>query len=542
MINKDFYPTPTWLGDKLIEDVNLREITSILEPSAGKGDLLEALNARISKEKIDKYKRMIDCVEIEAELQAILKEKGYRVTGSDFLKYNTFKHYDLMIANVPFSEGDKHILKMIQLAENNNGAIIRCLCNSETLKNPYSNARKELQAKINQYGGSVEYIEGAFVNAERKTSVEVALIRLDIPKAEKGSFILDGMEKAEIIESSYEETHEVGEKLSFIDGICKQYNQEVEATVRLINEYERISRLSLRDFKEGASPILELRVAGSSSYSNDKDILNNAIREIRGKYWSTMLMSKEMQDLMTSSIRKEWWGKMEELKDYDFTPFNVIQVQFDIKRSLNKGVEDTILTLFDDFTKYALQDGSKNIHMYNGWKTNNAYKLGDKVILPYMNAYSRWGDGKPSYDYQIKEKLKDIEKVFTYIDGGVLQMDHVDLDTSIKMNFKYGNTKDIACKYFKLTFYKKGTCHITFTDEYKKVIDRFNYMAGSLKGWLPNSYGKADYKDMSEEDKEIVDSYCGKEKYIKEVEANKAMYKVDFSNLLLGNASENKPK
>ena len=98
------------------------------------------------------------------------------------------------------------------------------------------------------------------------------------------------------------------------------------------------------------------------------------------------------------------------------------------------------------------------------------------------------------------------------------------------------NSKEIECKYFRLTFYKKGTCHIIFNDKYKKVIDRFNYLAGSLKGWLPNSYGKADYNEMSEQDKAVVNSYCGKETYIKEVEPNKDIYKFNIEGLLLQNA------
>lgn len=537
MINKDFYPTPRNLVNKLLFDINLKEMSTILEPSAGKGDILDVISDKFSIYKSNDKKdhvKMIDCVEIETELQAILKDKGYRVTGSDFLKYNTYKHYDLIVANVPFSEGDKHILKMIQLAENNNGSKIRCLCNAETLKNPYSNDRKLILDKIEKYNGKVEYIENAFIDAERKTGVEVALIRLDVPKQLGNSIILDSMKKAELYQDEYIEGYEVGEQQSFIDGICKQYKQEIEATVKLINEYNRVSKLSLREFKENSSPILELRVHGDKSHIYNSDIINNVIREIRGKYWEAMLLSDEMQKLMTSNIRTQWWGKMEELKDYDFTPFNIRQIQFDIKMSLSQGIENTIITLFDEFTKYAMQDGSKNIHMYNGWKTNDAYKLGQKVIMPYMSAYG-WS-GYLSY-HNVHDRLRDIEKVFSYIDGGILQMDHVDLDSTVEMNFKYGNVKEIECKYFRLTFYKKGTCHITFNDKYKKVVDRFNYIAGSLKGWLPNSYGKENYNDMSAQDKAVVNSYCGKDTYIKEVEPNKAMYRFSIDGLLLGNAS-----
>ena len=39
--------------------------------------------------------------------------------------------------NPPFSEGDKHLLKAINIMKN--GGQIVCILNAETIKNPYSN-------------------------------------------------------------------------------------------------------------------------------------------------------------------------------------------------------------------------------------------------------------------------------------------------------------------------------------------------------------------------------------------------------------------
>lgn len=44
--NKDFYPTPQNLIDKMLCDIDFSMIKSILEPSAGKGDIVEALNKK----------------------------------------------------------------------------------------------------------------------------------------------------------------------------------------------------------------------------------------------------------------------------------------------------------------------------------------------------------------------------------------------------------------------------------------------------------------------------------------------------------------
>ena len=43
MLPKDFYPTPGHLIDKMLSGVDFSMIKSILEPSAGKGDIVEVL-------------------------------------------------------------------------------------------------------------------------------------------------------------------------------------------------------------------------------------------------------------------------------------------------------------------------------------------------------------------------------------------------------------------------------------------------------------------------------------------------------------------
>lgn len=44
--NKDFYPTPQNIIDKMLCNIDFSMIKSILEPSAGKGDIIEALKKK----------------------------------------------------------------------------------------------------------------------------------------------------------------------------------------------------------------------------------------------------------------------------------------------------------------------------------------------------------------------------------------------------------------------------------------------------------------------------------------------------------------
>jgi len=66
---------------------------SVLEPSAGKGDMVDILN----KHGITN----IDCIEICHSLKKILELKGCNLVGSDFLEFND-KKYDRIIMNPPF--------------------------------------------------------------------------------------------------------------------------------------------------------------------------------------------------------------------------------------------------------------------------------------------------------------------------------------------------------------------------------------------------------------------------------------------------------
>ncbi len=148
--------------------------------------------------------------------------------------------------------------------------------------------------------------------------------------------------------------------------------------------------------------------------------------------------------------------------------------------------------------------------MYNGWKTNKAYKINKKVIIP-LNAYDNWSNRYEPTNYRILDKLKDIEKVFNYLDDG--QTEEIDIKETLKMAENYHDTKKIELKYFYITFYKKGTCHIEFKN--MDLLQKFNLFGSQNKGWLPPSYGKAKYKDMTPEEKEVINSFEGEQSYNK---------------------------
>ena len=74
-----------------------------------------------------------------------------------------------------------------------------------------------------------------------------------------------------------------------------------------------------------------------------------------------------------------------------------------------------------------------------------------------------------------------------------------------------GEYKNIKFKFFDITFYKKGTMHIEFTN--LELLKKLNIFGSQKKGWLPQSYGKKSYTDMTNEEKEVINSFEGEKSY-----------------------------
>ena len=537
--NKDFFPTPENIINKMLFDIDFKMIQTILEPSAGKGNIIEALQ---KKEKyLSSYNSNfhfdIDCIEADHNLQAILKSKNMRVVYNDFLTYDTLKEYDLIIMNPPFSDGCKHLLKALEMQSRNGGAVA-CLLNAETLKNTCTNDRLLLTRKLEEYDAKIEYIQDAFMDAERKTGVEIALIKAQLPKVQKHSFIFDNLHKAQKQRETEEtETAYLAEN-DFFKSIVNQFQMETEAGIKLIKEYEAIQPFILSEFGKDEETgetfqkgdcILKLDLTRNRDAYRNKLSINAYIREVRGKYWKALFTNPNFIGNLTGNLQRDYYNKVEEMKDYDFSLYNIYELKIDTMKKVVKGVEDAIMELFEELSnKYHYYDEcSRNIHYYNGWKTNKSWIINKKVIIPlrsYSGIFNRYNPASRD----IISKLEDMEKCFNYLDNG--RTEAVDLEQSLKFAEEYGETKDIVLKYFTVTFYKKGTCHITFTN--KELLKKFNIFGSQRKGWLPPHYGKKSYKDMTQEEKQVVNEFEGEQSYNQTV-SNSKYFLFDSNNMNL---------
>lgn len=538
MFGEQFYPTPRDLIDRMLAELDFHKIETVLEPSAGKGDIADAVNRKLgsARYKYDNdHRGDVDCIEPEPNLRHILEGKHLRVVHDDFLTYQSRKRYHLIIMNPPFSDGDKHLLKALELQEY--GGHIRCLLNAETLRNPYTNTRKALVRKLDEYEAEVEYITGAFENAERRTDVEVALVKVEIPNTLPDSIILDDLRRAKEVETIDNEPEALTHG-DYLKAIIDRYQFEVDAGVRLIREYALIEpyikeKIPDKEDNYGDYAILELRIR-NEKYA-DGDIINKYLRLVRLKYWKALFSRKEFVGSLPSNLQSELQGRVNELADYEFSYVNIIEIRLQMSKRTIQSIEDTIIALFDELSgKYSWSEelDNGNVHYFDGWKTNKAWKINKKVILPLWGAVDTWC-GKDSINYRARSKISDIVKVLDFL-GGANFAEGV--ESRLESASRVGQTRDIILGHIRCTFYKKGTCHITFSD--LDLLAKFNLFGSQRKGWLPPSYGKRAYKDMEAEERTVVDSFEGEASYAKVME-NPQYYIVESSELLrLGAAVE----
>ncbi|WP_456363506.1 DUF4942 domain-containing protein [Priestia aryabhattai] len=505
--NEEFYPTPTELIDRMVEGIKFRKLKTVLEPSAGYGNIALYMNAKYEECFGGSYTPSLnlDVIEIDPKLKGILKEQELRVVHDNFLTYNPFKRYDLIIMNPPFRMGAHHLNHAIELQQGSEGKIV-CLLNAETIKNPHTKERKKLLRYLDELKASVEFIKDAFSNAERKTDVEVALIKIDFTE-EESEIILNTLTKEE--NTKYRSlNNEKEEKELVIDEYMEKmvafYNREVEANVKLINETYNVSRYGLMSTDVGKNftgPILSLRINSKrDEFSSKKDLINEYLKEVRHRYWTTIFNSNEFSNLFTSALRLQYRNKMDELVHYDFSIYNIKTIQKDLSSMLLQSVEEIMIKLFEDLTYKNSTENEKNTHYFNGWKTNKAWKIGKKVIRP-GSAYCSIMETYNPDDYRIREQLEDIEKTLSYLDGGIIKHDIGDI---LKQAKKENKTSNIQMKYFSVSFFSK-TFHIKFTNE--ELLAKFNLYGSQKKGWLPPSYGKKKYDEMDQEEQAVVKSY-----------------------------------
>jgi hypothetical protein len=532
--NKNFYPTPKSLIERMLSKVDYdREIENILEPSAGKGDIIAefdefkdgvtktgaSFSGRYDYERQPLKNKNVLAIEKDVELQATLKGKGITVIDSDFLTYNGLEQFDLIVMNPPFDMGATHLHKAMDILFS--GQIV-CLLNAETIKNPYSNERKDLVKRLKEVDAEIEYIEDAFTESEsdRKTGVETALVYINIVKTVESEYFTNMSEDKNSFDEKVFDAQDVA-KQNKIGNLVIEYNLEKEMIINQLmafyKNYNKVSKylkLTVAGNKDDEDNKSSSRKSGASLTKLMQAKVNSFSKQIKKDYWMRAMDLDEIKKKLTSANRNFVMGQLSLAAQMEFTEQNVYQFILNIIDKFPELIQGAIEHIFDEFTSYAVAENRynraeyiNNIHYYSGWKTNNAYKVNKKVIQPFYRSDFDW-----EYNYSIssaqEQFLWDLDMVMSYF---MVDVDGIQSAVAVNDALRSGQNKKIDTKYFFISIFKKGTMHIEFKD--MDLLRRFNIEACRGKGFLPHDYSTKPFSDLSKEEVDLVHEFESKKDY-----------------------------
>jgi hypothetical protein len=110
--------------------------------------------------------------------------------------------------------------------------------------------------------------------------------------------------------------------------------------------------------------------------------------------------------------------ELQEMDHYEFSIVNICQLYQNLSNSLMTSLDDTILNMFEQLTYKNSMGCENNIQYYNGWRTNDAFKINKRVVIPFCDT---WEDYRKKYkfSYDLQQKLLDLERVLTYLGGNL---------------------------------------------------------------------------------------------------------------------------
>lgn len=502
--NPNFYPTPSALAARMFAKIKNHNPRMILEPSAGKGDLVKAY-----KETQGHYSHgEVFCIEVDPVLQATLRGSGHKVIDGDFLNFSGPDKFDLIIANPPFDNGDLHLLKAIDIMYR--GEII-FLLNAETIRNPHTNTRKLLARKLDEMGASIEFISNAFVSAERQTGVEIALIHIQIAREIEADLFAGCDDTRAPNKETFQAKHEVATGKT-LEELVLEYNELVNVGTEMLLTFFRTPKAWKYLVLNGVDA-KHSRLSDGELTSKLQEQINALVKTARTDFWRRTLDLKEVRSRLTTKKQEEFEESLKAHTCMDFTESNVRQFVLNLIGSYEQTLTDAVIDIFDMFTiRHCYRDTvhEKNIHYFNGWKTNNAFKVGRRVVIPIYGSYSGpFRDyGRWMLNYKAAQTLRDIDTVMNYFDG---MRPYLPMHMAIEQAFARGQSSGIISEYFSITCHKKGTIHLTFLDP--DILRRFNLVACRGKGWLPEDYGTKPYNQLLFEEKAVADAFDGEKIY-----------------------------
>jgi len=460
---------------------------NIFDPQAGEGHILRYLSKTLRLHNRNYY-----ACEIDPERQNVLRKAMYNcnIIGFDFLSLSSDLIFDLILMNPPFNAGVHHLLKAWHILKSGD---IACLLNKETIDNPYTKERQQLKAIIEKHG-SVEYIGKAFQDAERKTNVDVVIVRLT-KSIEKGAFDFTQAFDFQAEKDSLAFDDNMQQQLAVKQGDIqawlfhyKECKRVVHNIIEKVGELEVMFQPFVRDYGDTALKVLQKSLDATCIDADSKtNIYNTAVTKLNSIAWDKLFRDGNIKSKLSSGLRDMMAKHERNTAQMQFNEHNIYHFMEMIMLNADAILDKVIVEAFDKMCAF---HADNKVH-WEGWKTNDCYKVNKKVIIPYCvkigwtNEFTfDWGSNDGAF-------FSDIDKALCRITGK-------DYDTIYKTDValtrlfrRIGNVpsgrllkRDSTAysDFFAIQIFKKGTAHITFKDD--KVWQLFNIKSAQGKQWV----------------------------------------------------------
>lgn len=443
IFNKDFYPTPAHVISEMVDCEDMFG-KNVLEPSAGKGDIVDYLQSLGAN--------VIAC-EKSHDLKKIVGSKCL-VIADDFLTVTSdmVSHLDYIVMNPPFSADEHHILHAYNIAPA--GCKVIALCNLNTVSGMYySKSKLELTTIIKSYGSYVN-LGNCFTQAERETDVNIALVRLQKPSTNyneefEGFFTEQDPEEEQYI--GLMPHNHIRELVSRYTSAIKLYDEQLSIGVQMNNLIGTFTNSEITfQCKEGEVVVKR----------------NDFVKSLQKAAWQHVFGKMNMKKYATKGLKEDINLFVEKQHHIPFTMRNVYRMLEIVIGTHGQRMDKAIIEVFDKLTERY----HENRYNVEGWKTNSYYLFNQKFILPYICNLD-WGGKTVSIEWHrhYGELLQDLIKAMCWltaepyqdvvVDGNVINKG-MELPENGYRNLQSNTWYDWG--FFEFKVYKKGTGHFRF--------------------------------------------------------------------------------
>lgn len=472
IFNKDFYPTPEQVIDKMMEYEPVQGM-KFLEPSAGKGNIVDWLWEHGAAD-------VIAC-EKDKNLQKLLSGKC-RLVCDDFfnLRSEDVSHVNYIVMNPPFADAEKHILHAWDIAPS--GCVIIALKGvwgssrwgkSSDLGERIRRSKNKVQLdELVRYNGKVENLGFCFKDAERTADVEVEMIKL----YKQGSKADDWEGYFDMDEDDEEIAAGVAGIMSYnaVRDVVNRYRTAVDMWDEVTEKANKINEIT-DTFSEYGVKFKAVKTGEPYSVINKEEFK----KRLQKDAWNYLFANLKMDRYVTKEVRETINKFIEDQQRIPFTMKNIYRMLDCIYQTNGQRMERCMSEAFDIICSFS----SDNSTAGEKWRTNLNYMVNRRFIIPNMcEGYNRYKYNEPYAYVQIydsNERLNDFIKVINYIAGPNRETPLFSYSKVSDMRLSWGQWYDWG--EFRVRFYKKGTVHMEFKDE--KLWQEFNLRAAKAKKW-----------------------------------------------------------